>query len=206
MALKELQLNILSRRVPSDVAEFLRDADARIEEFISNRPVRISGFVPSDYLAVFEALQAVVEKDLAPGDLFCEWGSGFGVAAMLASMMDFQAYGIEIENSLIEAARALADDYSLTTEFMQGSFVPAGAEVDVEHTRTDDNVWLVTDVDDAYPELGLVVRDFDVIYAFPWPGEEDVVANLFDTYSSAGAILLTYTQLDGIRVRRKVLR
>jgi hypothetical protein len=206
MALRELQLNISSRRLPNEITEFLNEADARIHEYISSRKVRISGFVPSDFVAVYHALQAVVDADLAPGDLFCEWGSGFGITAMLAAMMDFQSYGIEIEGSLVDAARLLAEDYDLPVEFVRGSFVPAGAEVQMEHTRTEDTVWLVTDVDDAYPELGLVIRDFDVVYAFPWPGEEDVIAGLFDTYSSAGALLLTYTQLDGVRVRRKVLR
>jgi hypothetical protein len=206
MALKEVRLNVGEGRLPSSVADFLQEAESRIDAWTRSQTVRINAFVPSDFVAVYHALQAIVDADLSPGDLFCEWGSGFGISAMLASMMDFQAYGIEIESSLVEAARSLASDFDLSTEFVQGSFVPSGAEILAEHTRTDENVWLVTDVDDAYPELGLVIRDFDLIYAFPWPGEEDVMATIFDNYSSAGALLLTFTQLNGIRLRRKVLR
>ena len=82
MALIEVPLHIRERRLPHDVAGFLEEANDRIRSFIEERQIRISGFVPSDFEPVFQALDAVVERNLASGDVFCEWGSGFGVVAM----------------------------------------------------------------------------------------------------------------------------
>lgn len=205
MALKDLKVTIPTRRLSPDIVDFLNEADARIHDYIADRHVRISGFVPSDFVEVYRTLDAVAQKGLAPGDLFCEWGSGFGVVAMLAALLDFQAYGIEIEASLVDGARGLADDFAIPVEFVQGSFVPDGAEPKLAEIYESDVTWLRCDVEEAYPELGLNIHDFDVVYAFPWPGEEDVVAEIFDCFSSAGSLLLTYTQLDGVRIRRKVV-
>ena len=51
---------------------------------------------------------------------------------------------------------------------------------------------------------GLTPDDLDVVYAYPWPDEEAVTAELFERYAGTGAILLTYHGGDGIRARRKV--
>ena len=45
--------------------------------------------------------------------------------------------------------------------------------------------------------------DFDVIFAYPWPGEEDVIMQLFDRYAAVGALLLTYHGIEELRIRRK---
>lgn len=206
MPLIDIPINIRERRLPRDVAEFLDEATARIESFIADRPVRITGFVPSDFEFVYGALEAVAEQDLATGDVFCEWGSGFGVVAMLASLLEFQAYGIEIEPGLVDGARLLAEDYDLPVDFVTGSFVPSGGETIVEEFYGNEDLWLSGHVDDAYQNLGMSPRDFDVIYAFPWPGEEDVISNLFDEFAAVGSLLLTFGQIEGVRVRRKVVR
>ena len=95
---------------------------------MEDRQIRISGFVPSDFEPVYQALDAIVEGNLASGDVFCEWGSGFGVVAMLAQLLEFQTYGIEIEDSLVTGARQLAEEFDLPVDFVTGSFVPAGGE------------------------------------------------------------------------------
>lgn len=206
MALIDVPLMINDESVPRDIVRFLDDADQRIHNFISERQVRISGFVPSDFVTVYQALNALVEADLATGDMFCEWGSGFGVVAMLAAKFDFESYGIEIEGSLVDAARELAEDFGVSVDFIRGSFVPPGGESYLDQVMQSDVNWLSTDVDEAYSELGLSVRDFDVIYAFPWPGEEDAITNLFDGFAAIGSLLLTHNQIEGVRVRRKVLK
>ena len=205
MPLKEVRLSIIEERLPRAMQTFLQEADLRIEQFIANRRVRISGFVPSDFVTVFHALNSVVDADVATGNMFCEWGSGFGIVAMMAAHFDFESYGIEIEGSLVEAAREMADEFDLPVEFIQGSFVPEGAESLLEGANQSDVMWLNTESDEAYAEMGMTVRDFDLIYAFPWPGEEDMITNLFEQYASPGALLLTYGHLDGVRIRRKVL-
>ena len=42
--------------------------------------------------------------------------------------------------------------------------------------------------------------------AYPWPGEEQVIFDLFTDYAAVGALLLTYHGQDGVRLARKVRR
>ena len=51
--------------------------------------------------------------------------------------------------------------------------------------------------------MGFGPADFDVIFAFPWPDEEDVIPALFDRYAVRGAVLVTYHEGESFRVRRK---
>ena len=205
MPLADVKLDIPHSKLPADVDSFLSEANQRIEEFIANRSVRISGFVPSDFDCVYFALEALADQGLATGDVFCEWGSGFGVVAMLAAALEFQSYGIEIERSLVDGARELAEDFDLPVDFIEGSFIPEGGESIVEELFTGEYAWLDSHADEAYSQLGMSPRDFDVIYAFPWPGEEEIISSLFDEFASVGALLLTFGQIEGVRVRRKVV-
>ena len=128
MPLVDIDISINGSVLPDDVAAFLREADLRVSQFVRNSPVRVTGFVPSDFVTVYHALRAITESNLAPGTSLCEWGSGFGVVASLAAMLEFMACGIEIEKDLVDASRRLADDFGLPVEFVQGSFIPSGAE------------------------------------------------------------------------------
>lgn len=206
MPLLDVRLNVRQRRPPRAIVDFLQEAGQRVEEFIANRPVRISGFVPSDFAEVYCVLEAVADQGLATGDVFCEWGSGFGVVAMMAALLEYQACGIEIERSLVDGARMLAEDFDLPVDFVHGSFVPPGGESIVEEFFGSEDSWLTSYADDAYARLGLSPLEFDVVYAFPWPGEEDVITELFDEFAAMGSLLLTYGQIEGVRVRRKVVR
>jgi hypothetical protein len=205
--LVDIDISINGSVVPDDVVTFLREADLRVSQFVRNSPIRVTGFVPSDFVTVYHFLRALTEANVAPGTSFCEWGSGFGVVASLAAMLDFKVCGIEIERGLVDASRRLADDFRLPVEFVHGSFIPSGAEADVEEAYADTSTeyfWLVTDADDAYDELGLGPHDFDVVFAYPWPGEECLIEGLFEKYAAEEALLLTYTQYNSMRLRRKV--
>jgi hypothetical protein len=207
MPLVDIDISINGSVLPDDVVAFLREADLRVSQFVRNSPIRVTGFVPSDFVTVYHALRAITEANLAPGTSLCEWGSGFGVVASLAAMLEFKVCGIEIEGVLVDASRRLADDFGLPAEFVHGSLVPSGAEADVEEAYADASTeyfWLVTDADDAYDELGLNLDDFDVVFAYPWPGEECLIEGLFEKYAAEEALLLTYNQYNSVRLRRKV--
>src|SRR5262245_43385985 len=103
MPLVELDVPVGQSGLPSDVIAFLREADERIERF--HVAGRVPAFVPGDYHGAYVVLRALAQAELAPGTLFCEWGSGFGVVTCLAAMLDFSAHGIEIEGELVDAAR-----------------------------------------------------------------------------------------------------
>jgi hypothetical protein len=199
MPLVDVELPIGELTVPRDVRAFLREAERRIEQFQTTG--RSHGFVPSDYAGAYGVLTAVAAANLAPGSRFCEWGSGFGVVACLAAMAGFDACGIEIEADLVDAARRLADDFDLPVQFARDSFIPAGGEACVDAGGAF--AWLTTDTGGAEEELDLAPDDFDVIFAYPWPDEERVTADLFRRYAAVGALLVTYHGGEGFRLRRK---
>ena len=153
---------------------------------------------------MYHALDWIASAHLAAGRRFLEWGSGIGVVACLAAELGFDAIGIEIEPALVEIAESLAADHEVDVEFACGSYVPNGAEpfVDIAGEVT----WLRTDRPDSYADLDLEPEDFDLIYAYPWPGEEQVIFDLFENCAAVGSLLLTYHSQDGLRLQRKVRR
>ncbi|MEO1496347.1 MAG: hypothetical protein AAFV43_04275 [Planctomycetota bacterium] len=193
--------------LPRRVRDLLDDADDRIERFQqAHLQAPVPAFVPCDFVEVYHGLQQVAAANLAPGHKFCEWGSGVGAVTCLASLLGFDAVGIEIEPDLVEAALALADDHGIDAELVRGSFVPYGGDdcLDAHAAELDREVtWLRTDGEDAYEELGLDPDDFDVVFAYPWPGEEEVIFDLFAEFAAVGALLLTHHGENGTRLQRK---
>jgi hypothetical protein len=192
--------------VPQRVKAFLDDAANRTDAFIEkHRDNPAAGFVPSDYEQVYRALHALGHgrgANLLAGQAFCEWGSGMGVIADLAAMLNFDSVGIEIDARLVEQSQQLASDHGLRVQFICGSYVPDGHEC--EEDFDESHVMTLEQGRGAYEELGLDPDDFDCIFAYPWPGEDDVVTALFDQYAARGAVLLTFHGQDGMLARRKV--
>ncbi|HVL16328.1 MAG TPA: hypothetical protein VM529_27395 [Gemmata sp.] len=202
MPLIDLAVPTHTDRPPPAVRRLIREADRRIAEFQSD--ARCPAFVPSSYAEVYGVLHALSDGNATRGRQFCEWGSGFGVVADLAAMLDFESCGIEVEAQLVGEANRLAEDVGLSVEFVHGSFIPPGAERRV--LAAGNYSWLTTESTNAYEELGLEPEDMDVVFAYPWPDEVEVVAELFERYCGVGAILATHHGGDEFRLRRKVGR
>lgn len=195
--------------LPDEVAALLEEAEVVHERFLRDNSDWGTGFYPSDYVTVYHALRTILRLDLTVGNSFCEWGSGLGVVTMLAEMLGLQACGIEINRELVDAAVALGETFEMQAELVHGSFVPRGSEARAEkaYAATDEGVaWLSTETDNAYDDLGLDPDDFDLIFAYPWPGEESVIDELFDYSAADGALLLTYGQQNSVRLQRKTSR
>jgi hypothetical protein len=197
MPLVDLSLPIDGAPPPGDVRDFLWEADRRLER--CQFGCRIPGFVPCDYVQAYWTLRALAASRAAPGRLFCEWGSGLGVVACLAAMLDFDACGIEIERELVDAARRLAADFDVPARFLHGSFIPDGGAALPDGEA--DCAWLAADRG-TLEAPGLGPEDFDVIFAYPWPDEERAVAGLFERRGRAGAVLATYHGGEAVRLRR----
>lgn len=185
--------------IPYNLQRFLTEADKRVEAALAD--ARTPAFVPSSYEALFPVLRALYHSTLLRGNTFAEWGSGVGVATLVAAYVGFDAYGIEAEWELVEEARRLADDFDLPAEFVCGSFIPPGGEAHV--LRAGEYAWMTTEEDSSYDDLGIAVEDLDIVYAYSWPDEQQVVAELFEKYAAPGAVLLSCEAGDQFRLRRK---
>ncbi len=204
MRLNEIELPTTQASLPDAVATLLADAEQRLLEYDAKFQASIPAFVPSDFETVYQALAWIAESQLAAGQRFLEWGSGMGVVACLAAQLGFDAIGIEIEPALVEIARSLAAENNIDVEFACGSYVPQGAEPFVD--TAGEVTWLRTDQPDSYGDLELEPEDFDLIFAYPWPGEEQLIFDLFESCASVGTLLLTYHGQDGLWLQRKVRR
>lgn len=204
MPLVEVELAVSTAPLPDAVARLIADAQKCVEEFSDQHAASIPAFVPSDFEIVYRGLAAIESQRLATGRRFIEWGSGNGVITCFAEILGFDAAGIEIESQLVEMAESLAAAHGISAQFARGSFLPRGAEPLLE--MPDDVAWLTTTGPDGYEELEAEPDEFDVVFAYPWPGEEQVIFDLFNKSAAAGALLLTYHGQDGLRLQRKVSR
>jgi hypothetical protein len=143
-------------------------------------------FVAADYGRVLDALR----KLRSPGLRFLEWGSATGIIAIMADLLGFEAYGIELDPKLVGIARDLARKYDSGARFEVGSFLPSGY---TWRPRTGDGrQGTIGDGTSAYPALGHPLDDFDLVYAYPWSGEEPMLHDLMRRYGDRNARLLVY--------------
>jgi hypothetical protein len=157
-------------------------------------------FVGSELTSVNRALSHIHAEGLVQGSTFCEWGSGLGGVCGVAALNGFRPLGIEIQRDFVESARALAEKLHLSMQFAQGTFLLPGDE-DLTDTKT-----LHTELTfdhEAWNALDLAPSDCDVIFAYPWPGEESIVDGAFARHASPGALLLTFHDFDRVLVQQK---
>jgi hypothetical protein len=178
--------------VPAEFVKLWADAQSIWDEH--HDETEFEGYVSADYRAVYEVLAELQGSVVT----FLEWGSGLGVVAIMASLMGYEAYGIEAEPRLVRFADQLAGRYGSNAQFAEGSFIP------------DDFVWNPaigdevqrTNIDAAsgYEELGLELRDFDLVYAYPWPDEHSLFHSIMREYGRKNALMLTYDAREGIEL------
>jgi hypothetical protein len=153
-------------------------------------------FVPSDYDAVLEALLGL----RGPGRRFLEWGSACGTITIMADLLGFESYGIELDPALVRVARDLAVRYDSGARFAAGSFLPAGYEW--KPRSGDGRLGTLGQGSAAYAELGHPLDDFDVVFGFPWTGEEPLMLDVMRCHGRRDAHLLLYGVADGVEIYR----
>jgi hypothetical protein len=117
-------------------------------------------------------------------------GSASGVITIMADFLGFEAYGIEIDPQLVAVARSLAEKHGSDARFAAGSFIPAGY---VWKSGTGDNrLGTIALGEPAYAELGRDLSDFDVVFAYPWDGEQPVVRDIMRRHGAAHVTLLVH--------------
>lgn len=165
--------------VPRFVDSFIRDAEDRAEQY--GGEVGLGRFVPGDIRYVFQVLHWLLRTQRAPpGAAFLEWGSGQGLATILAGTLGYDAMGVELDETLVKESRELAGRYDVRVRFAHGSYDPLvpGRQTFTAAKRA-------------------------AVYAYPWPGEEPRLLQLFAATADAGAFLLLGLGPEDVRVYRK---
>lgn len=167
------------------------DREVREREFHS--------FIASEYEVVLDSLIAH-RAPAPPGLKFLELGSASGVITIMADLLGYEASGIEIDTSLVATARALAARFDSKARFVAGSFFPSGfvfktASGDVRTGTMGAGI-------SAYLELGFALDDFDVVFGYPWGGEEPVMLDLMKRYGNPEGLLLLHGVNDGVKAYR----
>jgi len=153
-------------------------------------------FVPADY----DIARNLLSSLRAPGRRFLEWGSATGIITIMADMMGFDAYGIEIDAALVATAHEVASRHRSAARFVVGSFLPAGYRF---RTRDGDGrTGTIASGPSGYLELGFALEHFDVVFGYPWAGEEAVMLDVMQRYGRSDALLLLYDSDNSLRVYR----
>lgn len=214
MALQEIELQLAAVEMPPRVVELINEADRRLDHlFASNRNRRVPRFLPSDPVLLYRTLEFLTRAGIPPGRVFCEWGCGFGVGACLASLLGYTAYGLEIEDDLVQHALSLANDLGIQTTTLGTSYFPegygsypahGGAELMVPEAAScwDDGAAGIP----PYEGMEHEIDEIDLFYVYPWPGEQELMHSLFDAVAGEGAILVAYYGDQDIAAYRKVVR
>ena len=93
-------------------------------------------------------------------------------------------------------------DFGLEAEILEGSFIPD----DYEESPDLHSAEMVTVLSGSgsVDEVDVEISDFDIIFAYPWPGEEGLYFDIFERYAAVGEMLVTYHGVqEGVLVQRK---
>lgn len=211
MAIEAIDIKIPEVDVSDEVARLLDTCSRGWERFFAdNDDHQAPRFVPSIPEIVFAALEEVSKRNLPPHRVFCEWGSGFGTATCMASLLGYKAYGIEIEEELVRLSRAIARRLRIPVEIICTSMLPEGYDVylgvDGAKLVTPTSFSNHNDVDKRplrYDGMDIDIAEIGLFFAYPWPEERTLIQELFDAVAGEGAILVSYHHDKKVCVFRK---
>ena len=154
------------------------------------------GYVSADYEAVFRSLVHLRGQ----ARTFLEWGSGLGVVTIMASRLGFEAYGIENEPELVDHAHAFGERFAPAARFVRGNFFPS--EFTWNPGEGEIEVRTALPGAAAYERMGRKLSDFDLVYAYPWPGEHQLYQKVMRKYGGPNSLFLTYDVRRGMELYR----
>ena len=109
MSIEEIEIDFSVSSVPLAVRRLIDESNLHWKEFFGrNDDQKFPSLIPSDATVVFSVINAVTRQGLPPGQVFCEWGSGFGTGACLAALLGYRSFGIEIQPELAAFSRVAA--------------------------------------------------------------------------------------------------
>lgn len=158
---------------------------------------RWHSFVPAEY----DRVLAVLTEVWRPRLRFLELGSATGIIAVMADLLGYEACGIEIDEGLVRAARDTAARYGSGARFAAGSFLPQGWAW--RPRDGDGRLGTVGEGPSGYIELGVPLGDFDLVYAYPWGGEERMMLDLFRAHGAPDGRLLLHLVSGELRLMHR---
>jgi len=117
------------------------------------------------------------------------------------AMSAWDAVGIEAEGFLAGQAKSFLQRKGVVAEIWQGNFLPTGSERLAK--RQANHASLFHQVPSVYQSESLDVDDFSIIFAYPWPGEDYFLKDVFRCYAADQAILLMFLGPYEIEVFQK---
>lgn len=207
----DLQLPASPALLPDSVAALVKESDRRIDDFFhSERNRKLPKYMPGDTEMLYAALKSVTDRDLPLGRVYCEWGSGFGIGTCLASLLGYEAWGIEIEDQLVDISIDLASDLDIDANFLNTSYLPDGFEsyegVGGETLVRDEGFSYPDDISQSepiYEGMDRELAEVDVFHVYPWPYQQEFMHQLFDAVAVEGALLITYLGSGEMTAYRK---
>ena len=204
----ELLKNPISQApLPKAAERIIEEGERLIDElFATERNKRIPRYLPSNPTLIYQALKTVRDDNLALGDVYCEWGSGFGIGCCLAASLGFEAIGIELEEHLVDASRGLAESVGQEIVVHQSSYLPLGFD-SYEGGGGEELILPTSSAERRHPnyeDTELLTEEVDVFFVYPWPGQQQFMLDLFDAVAMEGALLVAYFGERDISIFRKV--
>ena len=170
------------------------DAELRWERIVSARGGLTQYLLLSDWRAVADALLRLRPR----AETFVELGSGIGAVTIAADLLGYRATGIELEPALVAGAEALALEHGSRATFALGSFLPHGYAPGPE--LQDGEFQAIGEGEPAWDELGEELDAFDLVFCYPWPGDEGIVFDLVRRCARPDTLLLLYRAGDGVEL------
>ncbi|MEE2639342.1 MAG: hypothetical protein VX768_01835 [Planctomycetota bacterium] len=210
MSLERMQLQLDESALPEAARRIITSGRQAIEAFQAvSHTDPVPGFHPGDFEEAWRWLVAVSgQLDHRSSPRCCEWGSGFAVVSALASLVGFQCTAIESDRRLFKASARWLHGLGAELEHLQGSFIPADFSSSWKESQAaaemgSMSLWLDLEARFALEGKEEANAIFDLVYAYPWPGEETFVFELFDFSARRGAWLLTFHGAADFRLHRK---
>ncbi|MED5586933.1 MAG: hypothetical protein VYB61_11290 [Verrucomicrobiota bacterium] len=200
MPIEELTIHLEHKPLPAVAAAYLEEANRRIDNlFESGRNRRMPRFIPSDAVAIYNALDYITRQDMPLGRIYCEWGSGYGIGTCFAALLGYDAYGIEIEEELVSSSEKLAGEFGIDIRIINTDYMPEGFECGngsggAELVTPEQQAFGLSSFDEVprYEGMEHGLDEVDLFFIYPWPGEQEFVQEFFHAVAADGAILLAY--------------
>ncbi len=213
MAIEEISIDLAGFTPSAEATRLIDEVDRMIDAFDdANGRKENPLYVPCDPALLYAAIASITESDLPIGRVFCELGSGFGLGVCLAALLGYEAYGIEIDKKLVDAAGELAQRQGIEATFICGSYFPEGysayegmAGSELVKPESSGNRSDAFHFHPRYEGMDRDTDEIDVFFVYPWPKEHEMMVELFDDLSVDGAILIAYYGDGEVVVYRKTL-